>query len=199
MVKFLSALLLVGVAIFIFYQFTNPLISEISDLWAQKSKLNEALDNARKLREVQETLLATYGNFNPTDLERLSKLLPDDIDNIKLIIDINNIAKPYNMTVRNIKIKLEEEPKTVVVRRPAGAAAVTPAATAVSPAPKMPSNQKGTVYLDFSVTGSYTAFKSFLADLVKSLRLADVVSTSFAANDKGSYDYNVQIKTYWLK
>jgi hypothetical protein len=196
MVKFLSALLLIGVAIFIFYQFTNPLITEISSLWAQKDKLNDALDNARKLREEQAKLLVTYGNFNPADLERLGKLLPDNIDNIKLIIDVNNIAKPYNMTVKNIKIKLEEEPKTVVVRRPVGAAAPAPVA---APASTMPTNQRGTVFLDFSVTGSYTSFKSFLADLVRSLRLADVVSTSFAANDQGTYDYNVQIKTYWLK
>jgi hypothetical protein len=196
MVKFLSALLLIGIAVFIFYQFTSPVMTDISGLWAQKAKLNDALENAKKLRAVQETLLTTYGNFAPADLDRLAKLVPDNIDNIKLIIDLNNISRQYNMTVRNTKIKLEEEPKAVVVRRAVGAAA---AATPAPAANNLPANKKATVFVDFSVSGPYASFKSFLDDIVRSLRLVDVASVNFAANDKGSYDYNLQIKTYWLK
>jgi hypothetical protein len=56
------------------------------------------------------------------------------------------------------------------------------------------------VTLGFSVNGSYGVFQSFLVDLAQSLRVVDITSVTVGAGDRpGSYQYNIEVKTYWLK
>lgn len=180
MTRFLLPLLIIAIAIGGFLKFTDPVFEQIKTLQAEKDTLNRALSNAKKLREAQDKLLAEFRSIPADDLERLNKLVPDNVDNVRLIIDINNIAKPYGMAIRNIQIKTEEgKAENTVIEGGA--------------------EKQGAVRLGFSVTGSYNNFKSFVADLAKSLRLVDVTASGFSSGDKEVYDYNVEIQTYWLK
>ena len=174
MTRLILPLFLLGLAGLIFYSFTRPILAEIDTLRLEQDKLNTGLANAKKLREVEQSLLDTYNHFAPGSVERLNKFLPDNVDNVRLIIDINNLAKPYNMAIKNIRLRPEMEAE----------GANTP---------------RGAVTLGFSVSGPYTNFKSFLADLARSLRLVDLATITFNAADKESYDYSMEIQTYWLK
>jgi Tfp pilus assembly protein PilO len=182
MMRLLFPLALVVAAGLIFFSFTQPVLQKIDDLRLEQAKLNTALENAKKLRQVQNELLDNYNNFAPADLDRLNKFLPDNVDNVRLIIDINNIAKASGMTIKNVKIKTEEGKED-------GAAVLS--ADSAEP--------KGVVILSFGVSGSYLNFQQFLSDLSNSLRLVDIDSVTFSSNDKGIYDYAVSIRTYWLK
>jgi Tfp pilus assembly protein PilO len=173
---------MVAIAGFLFFQVTEPLFAKIQELQMEKEKLNVALDNAKKLRQVQEELLTTYNSFPPESLERLHKLLPDNIDNVRLIIDIDNIAARYGMSIKDIRIKTDEA-------KEGEEAAVSERGPIV----------KGTVTLGFSVSGAYGNFQSFMVDLAKSLRVVDALSVSFAATETNLYNYAVEIKTHWLK
>jgi hypothetical protein len=94
-------------------------------------------------------------------------------------MDIASIAERYGMSIKNVSIK-EEDPKK--------AAALGP-----------DSRPYGSLSLDFSVTSGYENFRQFLMDLEQSLRLVDVVALTFLSNNAGSYDYTVDLRTYWLK
>lgn len=182
MIRLLLPLILVVAAGLIFFSFTQPVLERIDGLRLEQAKLNTALDNAKKLHQVQDSLLNTYNGFAPADLDRLNKFLPDSVDNVRLIIDINNIARASGMTIKNVKIKTEEGEED-------GAAVINDTGT----------DPKGVVVLSFSVSGSYLNFQQFLLDLSHSLRLVDIDSVTFGSNDKGIYDYSVAIRTYWLK
>jgi len=174
MTKFLFTILLIGLAGFVFFRFTQPVLDDIGALRAEKALLEAGLENAKKLREVQEQLLGVFNSFSSADLERLNKLLPDHIDMVRLVIDINTIAERSGMQIKNIKLRLPEEEKT------------TPSA-------------KETAILGFSVTGPYTNFQSFVSDLARSLRLVDVKTLGLIPREDGLYEYNVEVQTYWLK
>ena len=182
MIRLLFPLLIIGLAGLIFFKFADPVLKEIDGLRVQQDKLNAGLDNAKKLREVQQGLLDTYNSFDPVDIDKLNKMLPDNVDNVRLIIDINNIAKPNNMTIRNIQIK-EEDSKSGSDLIQGGNETM----------------KKGSVILGFSVTGPYNNFLTFMSDLAKSLRIVDVTSVSFSSDDKDLSTYSVEIQTYWLK
>lgn len=185
MTRLLLPLLFVAVAIGGFFKFTQPVLREIDVLKMEKAKLNQALDNAKQLRQVQDSLLAASRNIAPEDLDRLNKFLPDSIDNVRLIIDINNIARRSGMSIKGIKIKTAEgkEESSVIDSAEASDTGGTQSVT-----------------LGFSVTGPYTNFQTFLSDLARSLRLTDVEATGFSSSLKEDvYTYNVEIKTYWLK
>jgi Tfp pilus assembly protein PilO len=181
--------MLLAVAVGGFFKFTEPVLGEIDELKAERAKLNEALDNARELRKVQDSLLAAYREIAPSDLERLNKFLPDNIDNVRLIIDVNNIARQSGMTIKNIKIKTAAgEEESSVIEKTTGNELEPESLT-----------------LGFSVSGPYGNFQKFLSDLARSLRLVDVEAVGFSSSEGGEagasdlYTYNVEIKTYWLK
>ncbi len=181
--RLIAPLLIIIVSVGLFLKFTNPLFASIDALRVRQAALNEGLDNAKKLREVQQTLLEQLNSMDPLDLESLNKLLPDDDDNVRLIIDINNIAKPYGMRLANPQIKTTEEKEVDAVARDRDHA------------------EQAAVTLSFSVSGDYQVFKSFLNDLAHSLRLVDISSVNFtAAPVEGTKNtYQVEIQTYWLK
>jgi Tfp pilus assembly protein PilO len=174
----LIALIASGV---IFFGPTRGAIEDTKPLTTKRTDLNEALVNARKIQEVRESLQNRYNAFKAEDLTRLQKMIPSHVDNVRLVIDINNMAAQYGMTLKNIEIGQGVED------------AQNPSLGTIT--------GDGPDHLDmrFSVTGSYDAMKLFIADLGKSLRIVEVTDMTFSGGDKDLYDFSISIRTYWLQ
>lgn len=156
-------------------------------LLAEKKELNEAISNARALDSKIEELTEVRNNIKPEDITRLDKFIPSRIDNVNLVIDINNIASRHGMLIKNVKVETgggEENKIPVSVDRLEVASS---------------ENVIADTSLSFSVSGNYQSLLSFLDDLANSLRVADVTSLAFSVDDKGTSQYDFQIKTYWVK
>lgn len=162
----------------------------LNQLLAQKKILNDAISNAEQLKGKIAGLEQAQKAIKPEDLAKLDKFIPDHIDNINLIIDINNIATRQGMTIKNVKVRggLEDEE----------AAAKNGLATESGIA-STGQNKIAETFVSFSVAGSYDSLLKFLDDLSNSLRVADVTSLSFSVDDKGVNQYNFEIKTFWVK
>jgi Pilus assembly protein, PilO. len=163
----------------LFFGFIDPTYGKIREARVDKLNYDRALDNSEQLRAERDKLLSKFNAIKPADLEDLEKFLPDNIDNVRLIIDIDEMAKQYGMRIRNFKADANET------------------STAIG---KDASNY-GTLTLSFSTSAQYQTFLAFMHTLEKSLRLIDVTAIDFAAPANGGslYDYSVTIKTYWLK
>ncbi len=162
----------------LFFGYVDPQYMEIKTLKAERESYDEALNNSKSLQEERDRLIAKLDGMPDADLQALTKLLPNDIDNVRLIIDIDEMAKAYNMRIRNFKTDVAEKKDTI----------------------GRDNSTYGTLTLNFSTSASYTTFLAFMRDLERSLRIIDVSSISFAAVETNPlYDYNVTIKTYWLK
>jgi Tfp pilus assembly protein PilO len=136
-------------------------------------------------------LTKQYNDVEPQNLAKLERLLPDSVDNIRLILEIEKVALPYGMALRNVQYDATVEQ----------AAEAPPA-----PGEITSGKEYGTWELSFTVQGTYTNFVNFMRDLEKNLRIVDVTSVEFnsdrAAEVPGFtsvYQYTVKIKTYWLK
>ena len=190
--KFIVPTILLVLSIASFVVFTNPAYQQVKVLKAQAAQYDTALANSRKLQEERDTLNAKYRNFTPDELDRLTKLLPDNTDNIRLIIDIQQMAQSYGMTLATIKFDAGQDAAT------AGTSPLTSASAAdVSSA----SQDYGAFDLTFSTTATYENFINFIKDVESSLRLTDIESVDFSAGDpvKGTTIFTVQLRTYWLK
>lgn len=188
MAKIFLPIIYIALAAGLFYGLTDSILAKVGDLRAQKGELVAALSQAQELRTVAERLRSEYYGFTEEERDRLNRLIPDNVDNVRLIIDINNIATRYGMTVKDAKIKTEskkddtgQDPNVKLINNPSGAIG------------------QGTVTIAFTVEGSYEVFREFLGDLASSLRLVDVKRLSFKATDKDTYQYSVELSTYWLK
>jgi Tfp pilus assembly protein PilO len=147
----------------------------------QKEDLNyqNALKQSDEVKAKREALQDKNSQFNLADIERLQKLLPDNIDNIKLIINITTIAANHGLVLKDPRL----DTAAVVVPDKLG----------------KDNSKSGSVGLSFSVTASYDKFQEFLADLEKSLRLVEITGLAVTGNNTGLYDFSVNLKTYWLK
>jgi hypothetical protein len=202
MTRFVLPIVLIIISVFAFFMFTNPIFNDISALKAQVASYNEALNNSKALENERDILTAKYNTIDPNDLAKLQKLLPDNIDNIRLILEIGQIASPYGMTLTNVKYNATSDTNT--------SSAVASAAIVQGGAvPSAESSDYGTFNLEFSTSGSYDNFINFTKDLENNLRMVDISSIIFSSNTGASviakagtpeiYTYDFKIKTYYLK
>ncbi len=172
------SLLIIAASFGIFFGYIDPTYTEIKKVQLEKSDYDRALDNSKQLQETRTELLEKYNVIPEPDKEKLLKLIPDNIDNVRLVIDIDERAKKHGMRIRNFKTDTGVKKDTI----------------------GKDASAYGTLTLQFSTTASYNSFLAFMNDLERSLRIIDVTAISFVSSDTGSlYDYNVSIKTYWLK
>jgi Tfp pilus assembly protein PilO len=170
-------LILASVAVYIWY--ISPAYVGVRELRAEEAQYDEALTRSEELIAVRDALLLQYNAFPTRDLERLSRILPDSVDNVRLILDIDSIAARYGMALQNIGI---------------GAASVDNNALGADTSPI------GAMEVSFSVRSSYDSFRQFLMDIEDSLRIVDVTALSVAlSGETGLANYDITLRTYWLK
>ena len=200
MTRFVMPIILIGIAITLFFTFTNPIYSDLSGLQAQVASYNDALNNSKALENQRDVLTAKYDAIDPNNLAKLQKLLPDNVDNVRLILEIQQIASPYGMTLTDVKYDATDQTAA------AGAATSVQGSTAAKAAPK----DYGIFDLEFSTSATYNDFINFTKNLESNLRIVDISSIAFTSDTASAgvgtqknsgevYKYDFHIKTYWLK
>jgi hypothetical protein len=185
----ITALILLVLAVGIYFTYTSGQIAVLKSIQAENSQYLSAIDNATKLIKLRGDVLDQYNAISDVDKARLNKLVPDNIDNVRLIIDISGIAARHGLTAAGIKTSADTNNIS---------AASTPSPNAPNPIISG-SGGLSTVTVTFNVTTTYTNFITFLQDLERSLRVLDVTSITLSASDNGTYTYGVTLNTYWLK
>ncbi len=169
----------VVIAIALFYWYIDPTYASIKELRAEETTLNQALDRALELQQTRDQLLSRYNTFAPNDLDRLEKLLPDHVDNVRLILDLDGIASRYGMRVRDVAF---EDP-----RKGQSTAELGP-----------DESRYESMIVSFTVSGSYDTFRQFMLDIERSLRIVDIETLNFTSGENNIYDFSVALRTYWL-
>ncbi len=196
MFRLIVPIILLAVSIGLFVSYTNPTYRSLGELRATYSAYNEALSNSKKLLDIRNDLTARYNAISAEDRQKLETMLPDNVDNIRFILDIEEISRPYGQAMRPRDVKYDPNAQEVATKKTAQA---TPGQLEAQNRPY------GEFELEFASTGTYSNFVKFLRDMEKNLRIVDITSITFAAPDTvgvantGQYKYNFEVKTYWLK
>ena len=214
--RFIMPIILIGISITVFFLFSNPLYSStdplspgITTLQTQLASYNKALDNSKALKNLEDTLTAKENSIDSNDLANLQKLLPNNIDNIRLILEIQQIATPYGMILKDIKYNATDSSASAT-------SSTTPVVQGGGTSAQTASKDYGIWNLEFSAIGTYNNFLSFTKNLEDNLRIVDISSVQFSSDttvtsgssaskatsgspSQESYKYDFKIKTYWLK
>ncbi len=181
MSKTFIPILLIVASIGIFFGFIDPTYKQIEAKRTKLAQYDEALGKSKDLTNRRIDLSNKYKSITDEDRVRLSKMLPNAVDNVRLILDIDSIAKRHGMKIRNTRINqaasAEDKSNPLVVDE----------------------RTFGSIGLSFSVSSSYNEFINFLNDLEHSLRITDIVSLTLVPQKIGMYDFSIDLKTYWLK
>jgi len=184
MTRLIIPLVLVATAVGLFMLYTDPAYQKVKDLQAQVAAYDEALDKSQELKKTRDQLISRRNTFPADGLQKLEKVLPDNVDNIRLIIDINAIAARHLLSIKNIDlgdVSDSAEGRSELAVGTSGSAV-------------------NSVQLGFAVSSSYDNFLAFLQDLEHSLRIVDIENITFSVQaDASVNDYTFDIRTYWLQ
>ena len=193
----ITATILIVLAAGIYFTVTQSMLDGAKAVQAVNVQYLAAIDSADQLIKVRDQVLKDYNTLSLDDKGRLNKMLPNTVDNIRLIIDLNSVALKHGFSLRNIK----------AVASAAGQKSTT---ASVSTPQMMPANNMNgantiatplldTVTVSFSVSAPYLQFISFMQDLEADLRIMDLTHLTMSVNDTGTYDYSLEFKTYWMR
>ncbi len=171
------------VAIGIFFAYVNPTWSgSIAEARATIDSDNQALTAAGEYTAQQNELTSARNAIDPANLTRLATFLPDAVDNVGLILDLNSLAARSGLSLSNIDVAANDSASS---------------GSSNGSVPAM-ANPVSSADLSLSAVGTYTALQNFLAGVEKSGRLLDARDIVITGSDTGVYTYKMKLRLYWL-
>lgn len=153
---------------------------------AQVKSYDTALAAADAFSEKESELLAEKAALSEADLARLSSFLPDGVDNVQLILDLDALANRTGVNLSNFDVTATDENQ------------MTSGLTG-NRLPLTNSRPAESLTLSVSATGTYGAFRAFLDGVEHSLRLLDLIGLQVNDSATGVYTYDMVFRIYWLR
>lgn len=199
----LTPVIAVLVAILLALFYTRPLyMGEVTETRAKIASYDAALAAAERFNQKEAELTAARAAISEESLERLAAFLPDGVDNVQLILDMDALAARSGVTLSNFDIASGESSGggTSPTQTSAPAGGVAPVDTGIGGlALAADAGPVDSVDLTLSASGTYSAFRTFLGGLEQSLRPLDVINLSVEESNTGVYTYDMTIRIYWLR
>lgn len=188
MIRSIISLAGIAGAVALFFLYTKPAYDEVQSLKVVNDSYDAALDKAGELQRLKQSLLSRYNAFDPVSIDRLNKMLPDHVDNVSLVLELDSLAAQHGLALQSYEFSYPTGTETATGR------------TVIGPA----RDQYDSVLVNFSTAADYPSFVAFLTDLQNSLRIADPIGVSFtpASSVPGTeptYRFDITLRTYWLK
>lgn len=174
-------LILILLSVGLFYTFTSPQYEDVRALQASAGEYRNVIENVSRIAETRDALLVDYQSIPTDELVRLEKILPDNVDTVRLALDLDTIAARYAISIKDVQVDTKVDPNAALLVLPEHA----------EPYEK--------VTVSFSFISNYENFMKMLSDLERSLRIMDVKSVTFKVSDTGLYEHRMSVETYWLK
>jgi hypothetical protein len=188
-----SAIIYMILAGGIFFTFVDPQYKEIKVLQEDQVENEQLLQKANELRRKRQELSDKYAAISESEKQQLLKVLPDTVDNVRLILDMTNIADNANT---NYGIILNGVSISGDLDELSGQRGVASNSNVIDNS----ANKFGVINVRFSFSAPYETFKMFMRDLENSLRVVDI--RDFSVNASGVsdvYNYSISLDTYWLR
>jgi Tfp pilus assembly protein PilO len=164
MMRIVGPFLFFAISVGLFFSAIRPGWEVLQALNEQEERVDEVLVESNRLRDTYEQLYNQRVAFSEGNVERLHVMVPENLDPIRFVMQMDRVAERYNIAVDNFTVPGNAS------RRIASQAYVTPQT------------------FRFSVSGSYTSLKNFLRDIESSLVVMDVRSLSLTPVEKNEED-----------
>ena len=196
--KNITSIILIIVSVGIFFFFIDKEYKKVQQLNVEIEQNDKIIEVANRLKSKKDELNDKFNQISQSEKIELEKLLPDTVDNVRLIIDINNIAEQFGIVIRDINISTKEtsasESKKIVSQK-----SNFDGVLQENDIKYVDTSKIGVITFSFSVSAKYEVFLEFLKQLEESLRLVDIRNMQISRGSGVFYEYRVTLDTYWLK
>jgi Tfp pilus assembly protein PilO len=209
MYRLLTPILAFIVAFTLFFTFIQPTIDEYKKIDTEVSDYMQALDSADRLQQRVNELIADKNAIPQSDYERLMTFLPNSIDEVGVVLTLDDLASRSNLALDQISVQSSRTRGGSSQQNAVAEMAFDDDQDSSSQAEqtradgtvvRKPTDSIESVMLTFSVTGEYQDFRTFIAELEKSLLLMDIVQLTISeAKDESLTSFAVGVSLYQFK
>lgn len=180
----LTPVLSVIIALLLFVFFVNPKYKEIVAIQAEIADYKDAILKYNTFVNELDAKITKKLNRPAIENERLDRFVPEKIDDTRLLVDIESLARRHSLLFGNVEV---EGGDVKIMRDNASSEEVVEK-----------TDELKTTDINFEVIGTYEQFKMFLFDMEKSMTLFEVVKISLDANDLPFQQFEVTVRVYSL-
>lgn len=196
MISRLFPALLLIIAVALYFGYISPTrAGSIAETKAQIASYESALEAAERFKQKENELIIAKAAIPTEDLARLEAFLPDGVNNVQIILDLNALAARAGLTLSDFDTG-EGDNASEGTPPLSDGGAITDPVTGLPLAEGMPVDS---LDMTITATGTYESFRSFLEGVESSLRLLDVVGVTVTDSETGVYTYEITTRLYWLR
>jgi len=194
MTKTILSIIFIGASIMLFVLYVRPTYDQVQNNRADVARFDEALAKTKEIQDLKSSLLTRYNLFAGDNLDRLQKMLPDHVDNVRLVLDMDGIASRYGIRIQNVGVQETNKDSS-------------DASGTILNGGTSQNKPYQSLTLQFEVISTYDEFVLLMRDLESSLRIVDLVSLSVKprsekieslSTTQPIYTFGVSLRTYWL-
>lgn len=173
--------ILIAVALFVF--FTHPEYLETADIKEEIGQYQDAKEKYAEFSSKLEGKIQKKNALTAQESEGLVRLVPDTIDETQHLVDLETMAERHNMLFGNTSVESRD---------------FAPASRGGGQEKSAVSGELTSVDISFELVGTYAQFKSFLADLERSITIFEVTRMSFDVVEGPFQQFGLTVRTYAL-
>lgn len=177
----LFPIVLILVSLGLFFVVIRPYNEKLKAATVELIQKQDTSEKSDELVKDRQRIQAEFNAISESDKTSLKRVLPDTIDNVRLALDIDQIAQNKGILIGPITIESDlskARERTVATQDLAN----------------------GTIVVNFTFRSDYSSFVAFLQNLETSMRLVDVTGIEVARiGPSPIYGYDVTLQTYWLR
>ncbi len=194
MIKTILSIIFIGASIGLFVLYDRPTYDNIHANTAKVANFDAALRKTKEIQQLKADIINRRNVFTQANVDKLKKMLPDHVDNVRLILDLDGIAAKYGLRLSNVGIQKDVQKS---VSNSTSGTVLTPSSENAKP--------YRSLTLKFTVKATYEEFLALLQDLESSLRIVDITNLTIKPNSindnttvSDTYTFGIAVRTYWL-
>lgn len=171
--RYITAIIFASLATALVVIYAYPTYEDMGRLKKRGEELTKSIEMAGQAQTKIDDLERKYKTFPEGANERMSTMLPESLDDVRLTMDITDLAAAHGLSLANPTIKKLAGDK---------------------------SNPVQEYSVSLSVEAPYSTFRRFLNDIEYWLQLRDITSLSITAGENAAVPMKIQMEftTYAL-
>lgn len=179
--KALTPFLIIGLCIGMYMMYITPLFADIARLVNTKSQYEGVMAKIEDINLKRAEIEAAYEAISPEDKTKLDKIIPREINPVKLVNDLNYISAKNLLITSDFAVNRDEKLNYH--------------------GEDITSSKTRTTSVGFKLVGTLDRFINFLRDIESSLTIMDIksltVTTIVGKNPLDiKYEYSIVLNTY---
>lgn len=198
MFKALTPLIGIVVAVGLFFTYVRPTFEDIKGIQDETAQYAQAIEKASELRQRINELKQRQSSIPLADLERLEAMLPDRVEEVMVLLDLDVLATMHRLVLGDIKVGAEANTAPAGQNPPEDFEQSADETALLEDPDAALRRQYTTLDMSFSVSGAYNDFRAFLEELERSLVLMEITKITFEKSEGDAVPFTVAIRLYSL-